>query len=304
MIVPRNYLNNRDLLKEIHKSKVSYCSFTSPEYSDYDFIITKLTDIPKLLKGGAKSEALKARIDRLTKLAIDAYAATGVKVKADEVVIDPNIIRPQDVIFRLKTWDHIPEAVIVPKIVKLSKKAAKLLEDNMDNIIVTEYDEELPEVAAPSPKYVKLNFPPFQHWKMDDNNEIICVGKSHWKGDLETGEYSRDHGQMTDTFALMCMKLCDRYATRGNWRGYSYLEEMKSAALLQLTQVGLQFDESVSNNPFSYMTMILQNSFTRVLNIEKRNQSIRDDILQMNDLAPSFTRQNMGSDDHGTGYSE
>jgi len=32
----------------------------------------------------------------------------------------------------------------------------------------------------------------------------------------------------------------------------------------------------------------------RVINIEKRNQNIRDDILEMNDLTPSYTRQHQG----------
>ena len=35
----------------------------------------------------------------------------------------------------------------------------------------------------------------------------------------------------------------------------------------------------------------ITNSFTRVLNIEKRNQNIRDDILEMNNYSPSYTRQ-------------
>ena len=29
---PVNYLNNKDILKEIHESKNSYCHFTKPEY--------------------------------------------------------------------------------------------------------------------------------------------------------------------------------------------------------------------------------------------------------------------------------
>ncbi len=72
---------------------------------------------------------------------------------------------------------------------------------------------------------------------------------------------------------------------------------MRSQALLQLSQIGLQFDESKSQNPFAYYTAAITNSFTRVLNIEKRNQNLRDDILEMNNFNPSYTRQGMN-----TGY--
>jgi hypothetical protein len=98
---------------------------------------------------------------------------------------------------------------------------------------------------------------------------------------------------MTRTLAMMFMKLCERYATRSNWRGYTYNDEMKSQALLQLSQIGLQFDESKSQNPFAYYTAAITNSFTRVLNIEKRNQNLRDDILEINGFNPSYTRQGM-----------
>jgi hypothetical protein len=126
------------------------------------------------------------------------------------------------------------------------------------------------------------------------------VGKSHWQGELESGKFSKDHGTMTRTLANMFMKLCERYATRSNWRGYTYNDEMRSQALLQLSQIGLQFDESKSQNPFAYYTAAITNSFTRVLNIEKRNQNLRDDILEMNGLTPSYTRQGMGSWGGGT----
>jgi hypothetical protein len=96
---------------------------------------------------------------------------------------------------------------------------------------------------------------------------------------------------MTENLALMFLKLCERYATRSNWRGYTYNEEMRGAALVQLSQIGLQFDESKSSNPFSYFTATLTNSFTRILNIEKRNQDLRDDLLEQHGLTPSFSRQ-------------
>ena len=40
-----NYLNNKDMLKEIHKSKTRFCSFIEPEYNQYDII---LLDIDKI----------------------------------------------------------------------------------------------------------------------------------------------------------------------------------------------------------------------------------------------------------------
>jgi hypothetical protein len=66
---------------------------------------------------------------------------------------------------------------------------------------------------------------------------------------------------------------------------------MQSAALLQLSEVGLKFNEARSQNPFAYYTATITNSFTRVLNLEKRNQSIRDDILQDGGYMPSYNRQ-------------
>jgi hypothetical protein len=66
---------------------------------------------------------------------------------------------------------------------------------------------------------------------------------------------------------------------------------MKGQAILQLSQIGLQFDESKSENPFAYYTAAVTNSFTRVLNIEKKMQNIRDDMLEENGLTPSMTRQ-------------
>jgi hypothetical protein len=85
------------------------------------------------------------------------------------------------------------------------------------------------------------------------------------------------------------------FVARRNGRVYltgnSYNEEMRGQALLQLSQIGLQFDESKSSNPFAYYTAAITNSFTRILNIEKKNHNIRDDILEMNGLNPSWSRQ-------------
>jgi len=277
-----NYLNNKDILKEIHKSKSTFCSFIDPSYKDYDMIVPSVDKITKK----HIEEARKARIERLGKELQEQDLLNGVKKKLDEYTSPLKDTPSTDVVFRVMTWEHIP--IDEAKQKKADAKAQEEYDADEDNF-ETEYDE--PVVVKGATKYTKCNFPPFMHYKVDENNTPYLVGKSHWKGDLEKGKFSKDHGAMTAKLAHMFIKLCERYATRSNWRGYTYNDEMRSQALLQLSQIGLQFDESKSQNPFAYYTAAITNSFTRVLNIEKRNQNIRDDILEMNNYTPSYTRQ-------------
>jgi hypothetical protein len=165
---------------------------------------------------------------------------------------------------------------------------------NLDNTLIstsnTTNDEDVILV------HVKTNFHPFFVYRINENNIPYIVGKSHWKGTIKDGEFCQTHGSTSDELAKMYMKLCERYGTRSNWRGYTYNDEMRGAALIQLIQVGLKFNELKSDNPFAYYTAIVTNSFTRVLLNEKKMQNIRDDILEENGLAPSWTRQQATSD--------
>ena len=281
-----NYLNNKDILKEIHRSKNSYCSYLDTDSADYDIIIHNLDQVtPEIIR-----IARENRADRLAKLRHEAATLRGERRKLDEFVIDFNTIPDTDVVIRLMTWDHVP----------VLQEPKRITEPVDDDTIYLEYDD-VDTKPVSTVKYVKCNFPPFQHYKINTNGDLYCVGKSHWKGSIETGSWSREHGTMTRTLAHMFMKLCERYATRSNWRGYTYNDEMRSQALLQLSQIGLQFDESKSQNPFSYYTAAINNSFTRVLNIEKRNQNLRDDILEINGFNPSYTRQGMNTGYHSDG---
>jgi hypothetical protein len=270
-----NYLNNRDILKEIHASKNTYCSYRDPvQDHQYDIILPAVEKINQR----TTAEARRNRADRL---------------KREGTIVDPKKIPNTDLVFRITCWEHIPMA---PKKVSKTQAKKKKLEDIFELDLVEEDDPlaELLEIPVLDEKHVRLNFPPFYHYRLDDNKQPFLVGKSHWRGDLEHGEFSKDHGNMTRKLATMFIKLCERYATRSNWRGYTYNEEMRGQALLQLSQIGLQFDESKSQNPFAYYTAAITNSFTRILNLEKKNQNIRDDVLEMNGLNPSWTRQNAG----------
>jgi hypothetical protein len=256
----KQYLTNKELLKEIHLSKNNYSVYTKPEYSNYDLIVLDLSKI----NIRTIAEAKRNQAARLSQLALIEAQKTNPKTKLAEVEIDYKKVAKTDVVFRLMTHDHIP---LEPG----RKKTPKSRGDH----------------------HTKVNFPPYQHFKfelVDGEEKLVCVGKSHWKGDIETGEFNLE-GSMTNKLAKSFMLLVEKYSMRFNWRGYTYVDEMRSQALLQLSQIGLQFDESKSQNPFAYYTAAIDNSFTRILNIEKKNQMIRDDLLIETGSNPSFTRQ-------------
>ena len=254
------YLNNRDLLAQIHASKNTYCSYVSPDDAQFDLIVPSL----KKINANAIAMARKAKAKRLTQEAWEQAKDAGLKkIKLLDYTVSPRKIDKTDLVFRVMMYDHVP----------------------MDS-------ERKKNPKQTSDHHAKVNFPPFQHYRLDAKGKPQCVGKSHWVGGMENGNFSADHGKMTNQLAMMYMKLCERYGTRANWRGYTYNDEMQSQALMQLSQIGLQFDESKSDNPFAYYTAAITNSFTRILNIEKKNQAIRDDLLEYNNMMPSFTRQN------------
>jgi len=253
------YLNNRDLLAQIHASKNTYCSYVLPEDAQFDTIIPPL----KKINANAIALARKARSKRLTQEAWEQAKKAGLKkIKLSDYTVSTRKIDKTELVFRVMTYDHIP-------LDPTRKKNPKQTSDH----------------------HTKVNFPPFHHYRFDKKGKLKCVGKSHWIEGMSNGHFSCTHGKITNSLAMMFMKLCERYGTRANWRGYTYNDEMQSQALMQLSQIGLQFDESKSENPFAYYTAAITNSFTRILNLEKKNQAIRDDLLEQSNMMPSFTRQ-------------
>ena len=258
-----NYLNNKDILKEIHKSKMTYCYVADDGYANFDVI---LEDVKKINRNSIKV----ARENRASQVQSAGYQAAMAlhdpkdyknKPKQKEFAIDPKSIDQEDLVFRVMDMEHIP---LEPGRKKNPRNEA--------------------ETRA------KVNFPPFKHYAYI-GGEIKEVARSHWQGSLSNGEFCVDHGRITNKLGTMFLKLVERYSHRSNWRGYTYVDEMRGQALVQLSQIGLQFNEAKSDNPFAYYTAAVNNSFTRILNLEKRNQMIRDDILIEQGHLPSYGRQ-------------
>ena len=258
-----NYLNNKDILKEIHKSKMSFCYIEDDKYDMYDII---LEDVSKINKKVLK----QAKENRIARIQSEGYSDAMLrhdpkdyrnKPKQKDFAVSPESINDEDIVFRVMTYEHIPE--------EFGRKK------NPKN----EAEEKS-----------RVNFPPYKQYAYQ-NGELKEVARSHWCGSLSNGEFCVTHGKIPNKLGTLFLKLGERYSHRSNWRGYTYVDEMRGQALVQLSQVGLQFNEAKSDNPFAYYTAAVNNSFTRVLNLEKRNQIIRDDILIEHGHLPSYSRQ-------------
>lgn len=258
-----NYLNNKNILQEIQKSKMTYCWYLDEESTMYDLIVHSLDEL-------TEDKIDEARANRKARLAVEAFDKAVKEWETEMKGAKPRQItfkeaqplpEKEDVVVRVMTFEHIP---LAPG----RKNKPKTTADH----------------------HARCNYPPFKQYKWVDG-AWKEVTRSHWEGGLDNGKFSVDHGKLTEKLAKMFMMLCQRYSMRSNWRGYTYVDEMRSQALLQLSQIGLQFNEDKSQNPFAYYTAAVNNSFTRVLNMEKRNQGMRDDLLEQAGQMPSYTRQ-------------
>lgn len=246
-----NYLNNRDILAEIHKSKTTYCYFLEKEHADYDIIVYDVSEITDEIIEEAK-ENRADKVNRKIKEITDDKTQ----------LVSSNDFDKLDLVFRVMDETHIPEEI------RKNKKAKNL--SNRERV-------------------VKLNFNPFRHYIFNDVNELVEVGRSHWRHGLDNGEFCLNQGNLTDKLAMMFLKLVERYSQKGNWRGYTYLEDMKGQALMQLIDTALKFDEAKSQNPFAYYTCVVTNSFRGTLNSEDKISTIKNKLMIEGGYSPSHS---------------
>jgi hypothetical protein len=104
---------------------------------------------------------------------------------------------------------------------------------------------------------------------------------------------------LTPALIVMLNLLVERIATGYRWRNYTWIDDMKAEAMFGLCRVCLKFDlskvpEGSYANPFAYQSQIITRIFLTIIDREKNQGRIRDQIIEMSDtdLLPSFARQN------------
>lgn len=85
------------------------------------------------------------------------------------------------------------------------------------------------------------------------------------------------------------MKLVTGYARKVNFSGYTYVDEMRSEALLTCVKYAHNFDPEKSQNAFAYFTQIIHHAFTQVLNKEKNISTMKFNMMK--DANPSLSKR-------------
>lgn len=123
-------------------------------------------------------------------------------------------------------------------------------------------------------------------------SQVIPKAAPHYinnKTLLAQVKQSKEKGHMTNELATSLMLLAERYSKHSNFANYSYIQDMRSFAMLMLVRTWNSFDLEKSDNPFAFYTQCIKNSFKQFLNQEKKQRTVRDKMMVDQGLNPSQT---------------
>lgn len=93
--------------------------------------------------------------------------------------------------------------------------------------------------------------------------------------------------KMSNELGKMFMLLVSHYASKPNFSGYTYKDEMICTGIKACCEAFMKFKPRKSKNPFAFFTMVVHNSFLQTLQKEARQRRIRDKILVEHNMDPS-----------------
>lgn len=108
------------------------------------------------------------------------------------------------------------------------------------------------------------------------NNPDLLAALIEYKKKCKEAEDSGDEPPRVPNYIGECIfQIGTRLATKPNFSGYSYKEDMISDGIENCLQYIHNFDPEKSSNPFAYFTQIIWYAFLRRIQKEKKQMYIR-----------------------------
>ena len=99
---------------------------------------------------------------------------------------------------------------------------------------------------------------------------------------------AKEEGKLTNKLIIMIQMIAERYSRKSNFIGYSFREDIVSAAVENLCKNWHKFNQDKYSNPFAFYTTAIHNSFLQYMADEKKHRNIRDALLVDAGSNPSF----------------
>lgn len=103
----------------------------------------------------------------------------------------------------------------------------------------------------------------------------------------------KDTNVFPEKLGMYIMQIVDGLSHRPNFNGYTYLDEMKSEALLAVVKGIRNFDPYKYNNPFAYITQIAWNAFIAYINKEKTKSKTKNRLFDLKEKIEDEYGENM-----------
>ena len=113
------------------------------------------------------------------------------------------------------------------------------------------------------------------------NNPEFLQAIIDYKKACEEAEESGESNPQIPNYIGECLyQISKRLATKPNFSGYTYKDEMISDGLENAIQALGNFDPNKSSNPFAYFTQIIWYAFLRRIDKEKKQLYIRHKVTE------------------------
>jgi DNA-directed RNA polymerase specialized sigma subunit len=128
------------------------------------------------------------------------------------------------------------------------------------------------------------------------NNPEFLQAIIDYKQQCKDAEESGEPNPQIPNYIGECIyQISNRLATKPNFSGYTYKEEMISDGLENAIQALKNFDPQKSSNPFAYFTHIIWYAFLRRIDKEKKQVYIRHKVTEQSVLTGTAVEKEEGA---------
>lgn len=94
----------------------------------------------------------------------------------------------------------------------------------------------------------------------------------------------KDSGIMSETLGRMIMRIAGGLSQKANYSGYTWIDDMRSEAILTVIKYIKNFNPEKSQNAFAYVTQICSNAFVSYITKQKKHSTIKNKLFENQDI--------------------